>query len=286
MKNKQASSAHVTNYALGSSSNQSKHQSQQTQSQANNSSNSRNTVKKVAITGTLAAGKSASLYIINSLGYPVLSCDSVVHDILENNHEVRDLIKQNFPQSFKDGVFSRALLSRIVFANKEKLSMLEGFIYPHLNIAIDEFFTKCEDEINEKTGNDTDTVSSNNKHNNQHHNKGRNNNNTKNHEGNISGIHNDIANIAFVEIPLLFEKEKHKELFDSVICIDAKTDIRTERFISRPHKTIDDFDRVETNQMNPITKRGLSDYCIENSGTIADLKRAILIVISRLQQLK
>lgn len=271
MQNKQASSAHVTNYAADSSSGQSSQQSHQGRhshqgNQGSQEQNYRNynNIKKVAITGTLAAGKSASLHILQNLGYPVLSCDSVVHDILENNAEVKNSIKHHFPEAFKNGEFSRALLAKIVFANKAKLSMLEDFIYPHLNRAIDKFFSKCAKEHNSEN-----TVSQN--------------GNTATNVGNASNIY---KNIVFVEIPLLFEKETHTKLFDSVICIDAKTDIRTERFISRPNKTVDDFDRVEMNQMNPITKRGLSDYCIENSGTMADLKRAILIVISRLQQLK
>ncbi len=90
---------------------------------------------KVAITGSLASGKSLALDIIEKMGYSVINCDHLVHSIM-NQVDTLDLIKAKFPDCISGNEVIRSKLGKVVFLNRDKLTVLENILYPKLRIEI------------------------------------------------------------------------------------------------------------------------------------------------------
>ncbi len=87
---------------------------------------------KVAITGNIAAGKSAVQKIIQNQGYFVLDTDNCAHELLANSPDVKDVFGTN----------DRVELSKVVFQDKNKLKKLESILHPLVKGEILDFFKK------------------------------------------------------------------------------------------------------------------------------------------------
>jgi dephospho-CoA kinase len=81
----------------------------------------------VAITGGIAAGKSEALAAFARHGVPTLSADSVVHDLLEHDEDVRRAIRERWGG---DAVGNRAHIGEIVFNDRAELDWLERLLHP------------------------------------------------------------------------------------------------------------------------------------------------------------
>lgn len=92
---------------------------------------------KIAITGNIAAGKSSVENYLQKKGFKVYDTDKIGHDILKNSNEVLKLF----------GTVDRKEIAKIVFANKEKLSLLESIIHPKIKKEIETLFRTVEDTI-------------------------------------------------------------------------------------------------------------------------------------------
>ncbi len=101
-------------------------------------------MRKVAITGNIASGKSEVEKLLFASGFKVLDTDSVAHDILENDEEAKKEIVSIFGKDILDGnnLISRAKLAEIVFNDKDKLIRLERIIHPKVFRKIGEFFNE------------------------------------------------------------------------------------------------------------------------------------------------
>ncbi len=102
---------------------------------------------KVAITGNIAAGKSAVEEILRKKGYQVFDTDAVSHELLENKKTKAQIIKE-FEEFdiLEDDKISRHKLGKIVFFDAEKRSKLEGILHPLIKKEIGRFFRRCETE--------------------------------------------------------------------------------------------------------------------------------------------
>lgn len=85
--------------------------------------------KKIAITGGIGSGKSTAAQIIESLGYPVYSCDEIYKDVILSSEYIEQ-IKKYFPSCVINESIDRKLLSAIVFSNNEKRNILEAIAHP------------------------------------------------------------------------------------------------------------------------------------------------------------
>jgi len=83
----------------------------------------------IAITGNIAAGKSAVEKILMDKGFSVYDSDAIAHKILEELEEV----KKFFPDCYND----RKKLGEIVFKNPEKRKLLENIIHPEVKKVIE-----------------------------------------------------------------------------------------------------------------------------------------------------
>ena len=103
----------------------------------------------VGITGSIGCGKTYLANIIKNMGYSVYNPDKWVRDLYKKP-EFLEIIKQNFPTTFENGVFNKRSLRNLVFCNKDKLDTLENIIHPFLKRKIK--------SIIHKFGNKTDVI--------------------------------------------------------------------------------------------------------------------------------
>ena len=105
-------------------------------------------MRKVAITGNIASGKSEVEKILSSLGYKLIDTDEISHSLLQNDEEIKKQILDYFGKSVFDenNNVSRKALAGIVFSDKEKLTRLEKIIHPKVFLKIGEFFNQNKTE--------------------------------------------------------------------------------------------------------------------------------------------
>ena len=83
----------------------------------------------IVITGPIGSGKSEALKIISKLGYPTIDLDVVSNKILESDDGIK-FLTLNFHDCVDNDEVNRAKLANVVFSNKDKLLLLEGFLHP------------------------------------------------------------------------------------------------------------------------------------------------------------
>lgn len=89
-------------------------------------------MKKVAITGGIATGKSVILQKLMFDHYVIYSSDAIAHDVLK--YEGKDEVIKFFGRDILDdnGDVNRKALGRIVFNDQEKLKRLNDIIHPYV----------------------------------------------------------------------------------------------------------------------------------------------------------
>lgn len=83
----------------------------------------------IALTGGIATGKSTAASILKSLGYSIIDADTIAHEVLAQ-HSAR--VVEAFGNEICDSALQidRKKLGAIVFANPEKLRILESIVHP------------------------------------------------------------------------------------------------------------------------------------------------------------
>jgi len=82
----------------------------------------------IALTGSIATGKSSVAKIFSSFGFTIIDADSVAHKILDGQYQA---VAQMFGKELiKDNRVDRKALGRIVFADKSKREQLEKLLHP------------------------------------------------------------------------------------------------------------------------------------------------------------
>ncbi len=84
----------------------------------------------IGLTGSIASGKTLTTNYLKSLGYKVIDCDEISHQIiLKPNKGYYELIN-NFDDILDNDIISRDKLRSIVFNNKEQLLKLNNILHP------------------------------------------------------------------------------------------------------------------------------------------------------------
>lgn len=90
-------------------------------------------IRKIAITGTLSAGKSTVCELLKTQGAFVIKADDIVHDLLLKNVSIIQKIKEKFNgQVIKSDEVDRKLLADLVFCDSDKLKSLEDILHPEV----------------------------------------------------------------------------------------------------------------------------------------------------------
>lgn len=91
------------------------------------------TLKKVAVTGNLAAGKSTACRLLGELGATVLSADEITHALYHPETPLGEKIIGLLGQEVVvDGAFDRKKIAAMVFADLKKLQQLEKILHPEV----------------------------------------------------------------------------------------------------------------------------------------------------------
>ena len=88
-------------------------------------------MKIIGITGGSGSGKSSFSRVFRDAGALVLDADSIYHELLENSSSINSAIKANFGEIYyPDGHLDRRALAGAVFADPEKLRLLNDTTHP------------------------------------------------------------------------------------------------------------------------------------------------------------
>ena len=82
----------------------------------------------VALTGSIATGKSTAAKCLAELGFEIIDADAISHTILNEQHEA--IAKIFGTQLVQDGIVNRKALGAIVFSDANQLKRLEALLHP------------------------------------------------------------------------------------------------------------------------------------------------------------
>ena len=106
-------------------------------------------MKVLALTGSIACGKSIVAEMLSELGAVVVDSDKVSRDAVSKGNDILEKIKEAFGKFVlnPDGSLNRTVMGEIVFNSPNKMKLLNSIIHPAI---IDEL--KKEIKKNEKAG--------------------------------------------------------------------------------------------------------------------------------------
>ncbi|HEY0680246.1 MAG TPA: dephospho-CoA kinase [Chitinophagaceae bacterium] len=86
---------------------------------------------RIGITGGIGSGKSTVAHVFEVLGIPVYYADREAKRMMNEDAELKEQIIREFGnESYQNGILNRQHLATIVFANKEKLEILNSLVHP------------------------------------------------------------------------------------------------------------------------------------------------------------
>ncbi len=101
-------------------------------------------MKIIGLTGGIASGKNFVAEIFAQNGAVIFDADKEVHKLLELDKSVIIQVRNFFLESFVEGKIDRKILGKIVFANPEKLKILEKILHPKVRKKYEEFLAEAQ----------------------------------------------------------------------------------------------------------------------------------------------
>ncbi len=101
-------------------------------------------LRKIAITGSLAAGKSTVCLTLKKLGAYVFDSDKIAHTLLDSVCLRKKLKKILGEKVIKQGKTDRKAVADIVFNSSQKLLLLEKLIHPQVLKKIKEKYNRAQ----------------------------------------------------------------------------------------------------------------------------------------------
>ncbi len=99
-------------------------------------------LKKIAITGGVASGKTSVCRFFEELGACVVNADAIVHELLKPSTDLgQQIIRQFGPEVIKNGEISRRDIAEKAFKEPGQLKKLEELLHPAVLQKIEELYT-------------------------------------------------------------------------------------------------------------------------------------------------
>lgn len=104
-------------------------------------------VRKIALTGGIATGKSLAGDYLRSRGVPVIDADEVVHRLLSEDEPLKREIREAFGEAVfsPDGTVNRPALAAKIFDDPATRRHLENLIHPQVRTWIARFYEENRD---------------------------------------------------------------------------------------------------------------------------------------------
>lgn len=96
----------------------------------------------IGLTGSIGMGKSTVTRQFAALGAKTISADTIVHKLLAQGGKAVKEVAKHFPSVVKAGAVDRKALGKIVFADGQKLALLEQILHPMVVIEEEHFVLK------------------------------------------------------------------------------------------------------------------------------------------------
>jgi dephospho-CoA kinase len=86
---------------------------------------------KIGLTGGIGSGKSTVAKLFEVLGIPVYYADDAAKQLMNENDALKQQVQKEFGnQAYTNGKLNRKYIADIVFANPEKLELLNSLVHP------------------------------------------------------------------------------------------------------------------------------------------------------------
>lgn len=103
-------------------------------------------MKKIGITGTIAAGKTTFCILLKRRGMPVFNSDRYAAMCLHAPHPAMVKIRDCFPEAVdENGDADRSKLAALIFHDEEKRKLLNEIIHPYVIAGMEHFFASHSD---------------------------------------------------------------------------------------------------------------------------------------------
>ena len=104
-------------------------------------------LKKIAITGGVASGKTTVCQFFKELGAYVVHADAIVHELLNPDTDLgQQVIRQFGTEIIENGQISRRIIAEKVFKDPKQLQKLEELLHPAVLQKIEERYTAACDK--------------------------------------------------------------------------------------------------------------------------------------------
>ncbi|MCQ2419026.1 MAG: dephospho-CoA kinase [Clostridia bacterium] len=105
-------------------------------------------MKILGITGMTGAGKTTLVRQVEAYGGRALDCDVIYHALLASCEPMLREIQAQFPEAFSGGTLERKALGKIVFADADKLNILNEITHKYVILDVkNELFKAHEDGV-------------------------------------------------------------------------------------------------------------------------------------------
>lgn len=102
-------------------------------------------LKKIAVTGSLGAGKTSVCELMSARGAFVIDTDGIVHHLLASDFECIQKITNLLGQKVRsNNHINRKLVAEIVFSDPDKLSELEKILHPKVLSSLENAYEKAK----------------------------------------------------------------------------------------------------------------------------------------------
>ena len=194
-------------------------------------------LKRVAITGTIASGKSTVLNILKALGAYTVDADKLLHAAFSNDISLRQQLERLFGVAvfLPHGDVNRAYIAEEISRTPAKAVELERICHPYLLESLDKLYRKVKSQSGQK-----------------------------------------CLFVAEVPL-LFESTTPFKEWFDITCAIYASDDLCKKRFLQEREDTKESaeiqFSWRRNRQLPGEQKKQKADYVIENRGTLDELRQ-------------
>lgn len=96
-------------------------------------------MKTVALTGSIAMGKTDTARLFSEAGIPVFDSDKAVHELYRRGGKAVALVRNFCPEVVVDGAVDRGLLAAAVVDDPSLLNKLETAVHPLVRKELDKF---------------------------------------------------------------------------------------------------------------------------------------------------